>query len=185
MTPTHAAFLRAINLGRNRRVSGADLRSRFEELGFTEVDSFRTSGNVVFRAGREAKAPLTARIEKALKEALGYEVGVFLRTAKEIQALAKHQPFPNDLIEASKGKLQVSLIAKPHSAATQRRVLALATGTDDRLAFSASELFWLPSGGTQQSTLDLEAIEEQLGPTTMRTKGTVDQLAQKHFGLTK
>lgn len=180
--PTHAAFLRAINLGRNRRVSGADLRSHFEQLGFAEVDSFRTSGNVVFSAGNETKPALTTHIEEALEESLGYRVGVFLRTATEIQALAKHQPFPANLTEASKGKLQVSFIAKPPSAAKQQRVLALATDKD-RLVFGQCELFWLPSGGTQRSSLDMDAIAEQLGPTTMRTKGTVDQLAQKYFGF--
>ena len=39
--------------------------------------SFRTSGNLVFEAPRD----MTAQIEKALEKALGYDVGVFLRTA--------------------------------------------------------------------------------------------------------
>ena len=47
----YAAFLRAINLGPRRRLSGADLRARFEGLGFTDVETFRTSGNVVFEVG--------------------------------------------------------------------------------------------------------------------------------------
>jgi hypothetical protein len=29
--------------------------------------------------------------------------------------------------------------------------------------------------------MDLKAIAELLGPTTMRTKGTIDQLAAKYF----
>ena len=52
---------------------------------------------------------------------------------------------------------------------------------EDRLAFGERELYWLPSGGTQRSALDLKAIGALLGPTTMRTKGTIDQLAAKYF----
>lgn len=54
-------------------------------------------------------------------------------------------------------------------------------GDDDRLAFGPRELFWLPSGGTRDSALDMKTIEKLLGPTTMRTKGTVEQLVAKHF----
>ena len=46
--PTHAAFLRAVNLGATRKASKADLIDCFEGLGFTDVGTFRTSGNVVF-----------------------------------------------------------------------------------------------------------------------------------------
>ena len=46
--PTHAAFLRAVNLGAKRKVSGDRLRSILERAGMSEVAPFRTSGNVVF-----------------------------------------------------------------------------------------------------------------------------------------
>ena len=59
-------------------------------------------------------------------------------------------------------------------------MLRLATDAD-ALAFGERELYWLPSGGTQESELDLKAIGKELGLTTMRTKGTVDQMAAKFF----
>jgi uncharacterized protein (DUF1697 family) len=172
----YAAFLRAVNLGRNRRVSGAELCAIFEKLGLEDVASFRTSGNVVFEAPRD----MTAQIERALEDALGYDVGVFLRTAKELRAIAAHEPFPAAQLDTSKGKLQVSLLSGKPTAPTRKQVLALATD-DDRLEFGERELYWLPSGGTQTSELDTKAIGKLLGPTTMRTKGTVEQLAAKYF----
>jgi uncharacterized protein (DUF1697 family) len=178
--PTHAAFLRAINLGRNRRVTSAELREQFEGLGFGDVATFRTSGNVVFEAGREPAAKMTERIEAGLAKSLGYDVGIFLRTSNEIRALAEHQPFPRPLVEDSKGKLQVMLLSSKPSAPVQKDVLGHATN-EDRLAFGSRELYWLPSGGTQTSALDQAAIGKLLGSTTMRTKGTIDQLAAKYF----
>ena len=87
----YAAFLRAVNLGPTRKISSADLRSAFEELGFDNVNTFRTSGNVVFEAGRE---PAAGRIEKALAAVVGDKVPIFLRTEGEIRALAEHRPIP-------------------------------------------------------------------------------------------
>lgn len=172
----YAAFLRAVNLGRNRRVTSAQFKSMFEAAGAEGVATFRTSGNVVFEASRDmAKA-----IEKELEETLGYEVQIFLRTASELKAIAGDTPFPAKVVEAAKGKLQVMLLDSKPSAATKKKVLALATD-EDRLAFGKRELYWLPSGGTQNAELDRKAIDELLGPSTMRTKGTVELLAEKYF----
>jgi uncharacterized protein (DUF1697 family) len=176
----YAAFLRGINLGSRRRIGSADLRSHFEALGFEGVDTFRTSGNVVFETGRGSPAALTERIERHLEKSLGYEVAIFLRTAPEIEALAEGEPFPRPLVEKSKGKLQVLLLGGKPSAARRGDVLALAT-EEDRLAFGDRELYWLPSGGTRDAALSLKALDRLLGPTTMRTKGTIDQLAAKYF----
>ena len=171
----YAAFLRAVNLGRNRRVSGAELVAIFEGIGLEDVSAFRTSGNVVFAAPRDA----TAAIEAALETELGYDVGVFLRTAKDVRAIAAAEPFPAG--EMSAGRPQVLLLTKKPAAAAQKKILALG-GDDDRLAFGRRELYWLPRGGTQESELDQKALGELLGaPATMRTLGTVQALAAKFF----
>jgi uncharacterized protein (DUF1697 family) len=172
----YAAFLRGVNVGRNHRVSSAELKSLFEELGADDVGTFRTSGNVVFEAPRN----LARAIEKHLEDSLGYEVAIFLRTAKELKAIAAEQPFPAKQVAAAKGKLQVSMLSKAPSPATRKKVLALATDQDP-LAFGKRELYWLPSGGTLDSELDRKSIDKLLGATTMRTKGTVEQLAAKFF----
>jgi len=177
---TYAAFLRGINLGPRRRISGADLRKLFKDMGFREVATFRTSGNVVLDAGRESAAKLAGRIEKGLAESLGFEVTIFLRTATQIRAISDYQPFDRRLVEASKGKLQVVLLFGKPKAQARKDVLALAT-EDDRLAFGDRELYWLPSGGTRDSALSFKLIEGLLGSTTMRTKGTMDELAAKYF----
>ena len=176
----HVAFVRGINLGRRRRVSGADLRSLFDGMGFADAATFRTSGNVVFNGGGEPRGKMADRIERGLTESLGWDVTVFLRTAAEIRAIAARQPFPTALVEASHGKLQVVVLSAKPSARARKDVLALATD-QDRLAFGDRELYWLPSAGTRDSALDLKAIEGLVGPTTMRTKGTVDQLVAKYF----
>ncbi len=173
----YAAFLRGVNVGRNHRVSSAELKSMFEELGADDVATFRTSGNVVFEAPRD----MARKLEQHLEKTLGYEVAIFLRTDKELKQIAAQQPFPAKQVESSKGKLQVSMLAKKPTAAVRKKALALATD-QDRLAFGERELYWLPSGGTLESKLDRKALDKLLGPTTMRTKGTVELLAEKYFG---
>jgi uncharacterized protein (DUF1697 family) len=175
--PRHAAFLRGINLGPRRRIDGAELRSLFEEMGFRDVGTFRASGNVVFDSARK---PIAARIEKALEESKGFEVTVFLRGAGEVRTIAAHEPFDRELVEASNGKLQVAILPAKPAARARKEVLALVTD-EDRLAFGERELYWLPSGLMRETGLDLKAVEKPLGPWTMRTKGTIEQMAARYF----
>ena len=64
---------------------------------------------------------------------------------------------------------------------SRKEALALAS-KEDLLAVEGRELFWLPSGGVSETDLDLKALEAEVGPWTMRTMGTVEQIAAKHCG---
>jgi uncharacterized protein (DUF1697 family) len=175
----YVAFLRGMNLG-SRRIKNDELRAEFETLGFEDVATFRASGNVIFGTGDgEKEGALSKRIEHGLGDALGYEVPVFLRDCAEIVEIAGRQPFATKLVKASKGKLQVTLLPKKPSATARRKVLAMSSD-EDRLAIEARELFWLPSGGTIDSDLDLKAVDEALGKGTQRTMGTIEQIATRH-----
>src|SRR5690349_8361090 len=90
--PTHAAFLRGINVGGNKFISMERLKEALESMGLKGVTTLLASGNVVFATAKSA-SQLTAAIEKELKDTFGYEIGVMVRTADELRALAKADPF--------------------------------------------------------------------------------------------
>jgi len=174
----YVAFLRGMNLG-GRRVKNEELRRHFEEIGLEEVSTFRASGNVTFATPkREAESKLAARVEAELGERLGYEVPVFLRSDEEVAAVAAHRPFDAKAVAKSKGKLQVSFLKKKPSATARMKVLSMAS-EEDLLALEGRELYWLPSGGISESDLDLKALDAALGEGTIRTMGTVEQIAAR------
>ncbi len=133
----YVAFLRGMNLGK-RRIKNDELRPRFEALGFEDVPTFRASGNVVFGAGgRVTRRALTARIEAGLRRSLGYEVPVFLRSGAELLAIAARSP-SGQLLEASKGKLQVVFLLGAPAEKQRKEVLALASDEDRSRSMAAS-----------------------------------------------
>jgi uncharacterized protein (DUF1697 family) len=175
----YVAFLRGMNLGK-RRIKNEELREHFEAMGMEGVATFRASGNVIFDSDSgESESKLANRVEAGLDDALAYDVPVFLRSAAEVAAVAAAEPFPAADVEASAGNLQVMLLARKPSAAQRKKVLGLATA-EDRLAIEGRELYWLPSGGTLDSELDLKAIAAAIGTGTQRTMGTIEQIAVKH-----
>lgn len=173
----YVAFLRGMNLG-GRRIKNEELKREFEQLGLGEVSCFRASGNVIFATEEKDEEKLKQRIEAGLGESLGYKVPVFLRNAAELEAVSTEEPFDPALLSTSKGKLQVAFLPATPKGKARKQALALASD-EDRLAIEGRELYWLPSGGISESELDLKTLEAAVGPWTMRTKGTVDQITAK------
>ncbi len=175
----YVAFLRGMNLGR-RRIKNGELCACFTDMGFSSVAAFLASGNVIFDAALDDSASVSARIESGLRQALHYDVPTFLRSADEVRAIARYQPFTAAQLERSNGKPQVALLSKQPSPMAARAVLELSTA-EDRLDIRGCELFWLPSGGLKESELDLKRIATELGPMTIRTRNTLERLAAKYL----
>jgi uncharacterized protein (DUF1697 family) len=77
--PKFVAFLRAINVG-GHLVKMDELRGLFEALGFTNVETFIASGNVIFDSKATNVKSLERKIEKHLEASLGYAVTTFIRS---------------------------------------------------------------------------------------------------------
>lgn len=172
----HAAFLRGMNVG-GHRITNGDLRTHLTKMGLREVATFRASGNVVFDGGSDSPLKMQEQIEKGLQDALGYAVPTFVRNRDEVLEIAGTKPIEQG---SSKGKLQVGLLAKAPSAKARKAVLALES-EEDRLDFGKRELYWLPKGPMSDSKLDFKAIDALLGVMTVRTKGTIEQIASRYF----
>src|SRR6266496_5246361 len=76
------ALLRAINVG-GHTVKMDQLRTLFVALGYANVTTYIASGNVIFETPPTSTQVLEAQIERHLRDALGYEVLAFIRTAEE------------------------------------------------------------------------------------------------------
>lgn len=171
----YVAFLRGMNLG-GRRIKNPDLCAAFEAIGFTQVQAFLASGNVVFDAKADAGA-VKQTLEAGLAEHLGYAVPSMIFTADAVRAIAAHQPFP-DRPAVPRGKQQVMFMDAEPVGDAAGKVMALSTA-DDWLEIGARVIYWWPKGGLSQSDFDSKALEKITGTVTVRTKNTVERLAKK------
>ncbi|MDM7831815.1 DUF1697 domain-containing protein [Cellulomonas edaphi] len=87
------ALLRAVNVG-GRKVTAAPMRAVAEQLGYEQVASYVTSGNLVLVTTHG-----TARVERelgaALSEEFGFDVPVVARTVAQWDAVIDGLPFPD------------------------------------------------------------------------------------------
>ena len=172
------AFLRAINVG-GHTVKMDALRQIFESFGFSNVETFIASGNVIFETAETDAATLELQIAAGLRQALGYEVATFIRTPGEVTAIAACQPFPQAQFEAA-AAFNVAFLSSPLDEGPTRKLLALRTEIDD-FAICGREVYWLCRVKQSESTFSNAVFEKTLGLTaTWRGINTLERLAAKY-----
>ena len=173
------AFLRAINVGGGRTVKMQSLRQIFESLGFFNVATFIASGNVVFETTTKRTETLERKIEKALKEALGYEVRTFVRGEDELAKIANHRPFPGSKFDET-WQSNIIFLADNLNTKLKQNIKALRTKTDE-FEVHGREVYWRrrrKQNGALFSTVPLEKI---LGPAfTVRGANTIKRIVSKY-----
>ncbi|HEX2091694.1 MAG TPA: DUF1697 domain-containing protein [Longimicrobiaceae bacterium] len=173
----YVAFLRAINVG-GHTVKMDRLRGLFGELGLAGVETFIASGNVIFETAEGDLQGLERRIERHLRQALGYEVATFIRSASELTAIAAHRPFPASETEGA--LLYVALLPSPPDDEALRRLLAFRSEVDD-FHVHGREVYWLCRKKTSESAFSGALLERALGmPATLRNVTTLRKLADRY-----
>jgi uncharacterized protein (DUF1697 family) len=177
--PQYVAFLRAINVG-GHTVKMDYLRSLFEGLGFTKVETFIASGNVIFNSNSRSTKALEKKIEASLRESLGYEVATFIRSTSELAEVAGYRPFPDAELNAAGNSLYVGFMASSPGNTAKERLLSLATKSDD-FHLNGREIYWLRRTKFSESEISGAMLAKTLGmPATLRNSTTIKKLAAKY-----
>ena len=91
---TYAALLRGINVGGNKKVPMADLRTLLTGLGHTDVATYLQSGNAVFTGDHGDEDSLAAEITTTVEKHFGFTVDVLVRDHAYLEAVREACPFP-------------------------------------------------------------------------------------------
>jgi uncharacterized protein (DUF1697 family) len=175
--PKYVAFLRAINVG-GRIVKMDRLRTLFEELKFSNAETVIASGNVLFDSSSKSTKTLEKKIEKALQEALGYEVTTFVRSLADLAKVAEYKPFSDFDVEGI--TVYIGFLVDPPTEEAQKKVLAFHSEINE-FHIHEREVYWLGRKGFSDSGISGNVLEKALGmPATFRNSTTVRKIADKY-----
>ena len=160
------ALLRAVDVGGTGRLAMAELQAICRRAGFSNVETYIASGNVVFDS-RHPPPEAKAALEAGLQAHLGARVGVLIRSGVEIAEVLARNPFP----DAPGNRVTAIFLDRSPSAAD----LNLATGRadDEVLALGTREIYVRYGSGMARSRLVLSSARSG----TARNMNTVAKLA--------
>jgi uncharacterized protein (DUF1697 family) len=104
----YVALLRGI-APTNPNMRNQKLREVFETLGFKNVKTVISSGNVLFESPSKNIKALEEKIEKAFPARLGFNSTTIIRSREELQRLAHDQPF-DGMTHSPKSYLTVTFL---------------------------------------------------------------------------
>ncbi len=89
------ALLRGINVGGNKKISMPELCNLLKKTGFTEVETYINSGNLIFESEKMEFPKLEDLLEKKIQGHFGFPVDIILRSATQWKNYAQDRPFPS------------------------------------------------------------------------------------------
>jgi len=164
--PKYIALLRAVNVGGTGKLPMATLKAMCRDAGFTAVETYIASGNVVLES-KAAPARVKAALEARLLAYAGKPVCVVLRSAAEMLAVLKANPFSDT---EPKYTYAIFLDAPPPA-----DTLARVSGQlDEQIRLGEREIFVHYGSGMGRSKLKIPAARSG----TARNMNTVAKLAE-------
>ncbi len=174
-TTRQIALLRGINVGRNRRVGMAELRSVLGGLGYGDVGTHLQSGNVLLTSDVSGKA-LEQRLEQGLSARLGLELKVLVRSRAELAKVIARDPLGD--VADNPSRYVVTFLARKLEPKAVRELAALAV-PPEQFAAAGRELYTWHPDGIRNSELAGVLAGRRLGVTaTARNWNTVKKLLE-------
>ena len=130
----------------------AELRVMCQGLGFTKVQTYIASGNVVFESALSA-TNAKALLEASVAKYLGKPVGVFIRDKAAIQTVINANPFP----KAEGNRLMVIMLNDAPSLSMIETAKFLA---DEQIALGTACLYVHYPSGMGRSKLKIRGVEQ-------------------------
>ena len=167
------ALLRGVNVGGNKGVPMAGLKSLAERLSLAEPRTLLQSGNLVFSSGDEAEA-IETRLEAAIAAEMGVETQVCVRTAAAWRRLVKANPFP-DFAKADPAHLLLVAFKRPPKPEGPEALAAVYHGPEQVRLAEGHAYITYPEG-VGRSKLTPALLGRHLGQGTARNWNTVLKL---------
>jgi uncharacterized protein (DUF1697 family) len=171
------ALLRGINVGKNARVSMADLRKLLAGAGYEEIKTHLQSGNVVLTA-EATGADLEQELERLLHDQLKSPIRVVVRDREQLAAVVEADPLAG--VADNPRLKQVSFLGAELDPAIAKELQAKAEDlAPERLVVGGREIYTWHPGGIQSSPTAKLLTDKRLGTTvTARNWNTVTKLLE-------
>jgi uncharacterized protein (DUF1697 family) len=110
---TYIAFLRGINVSGQKKMNMLQFKAMLEALGFSEVNTYIQSGNVVLKSSVSSPIKVSRIIQEGIYKDFNFEVPVLVMSLAELEETLKLCPFKEPSTLETKKWYYVLLMEPP------------------------------------------------------------------------
>lgn len=171
---TFIGLLRGINVGGHNRIPMSDLRVVCAELGWSDIQTYIQSGNLVFSAGSKP-ATLEAELQHGIEKSFGLTIPIVVRMAAHWPGYVESNPF-RKACEKDPHLVMLCLSRLPPNSDAAKGLRERAEN-GERVAQVGDALWIHFAGGVARSKLSPSLLDRLVGsPVTARNWLTVLKL---------
>ena len=113
------SFLRGINVGGNKKIKMAELKTLYESLGLTTVQTLLQSGNVIFETDLTDTVEMAHQIESGIEKTFGFVSRIVLRTPEQLRAVIARHIFSDEQLTQTNVAMVMFLLDTPTGEAVE------------------------------------------------------------------
>lgn len=113
------SLLRGINVGGNKKINMKALKTLYEELGFTKVQTYMQSGNVLFETDLTDLREIASKIEDGIQKTFGFVSRIVLRTPDQLRDVVAQHVFSDEQLTQRNVAMVMFLLDRPTDEAVE------------------------------------------------------------------
>jgi uncharacterized protein (DUF1697 family) len=173
---TYIALLRGINVSGKRLIKMDALKALCATLGFSHIQTYIQSGNIVFSAAQKNTAMLEKLLQAAIEKEFGFEVPVIIKSASQLMHLLAQNPF----LAKSPDHLHITFLAASPDTLLTTKIEAAKFLPDEFVIIDEAVYLYCPNGyGQTKLTNTFFETKLRLTCTTrnLKTCGILAEMA--------
>ncbi len=172
----YISLLRGINVAGQKKIKMLDLKTMYQELGYTDVTTYIQSGNVIFKTKKKALDKIEQNIKKAISDTFGFDVPVLVLTNKTLEEIVQNNPY--DKSEADSKHIYFTLL-KSAPAAEKIAAIEKLEFPEEVFTITDKAIYLWVSKGYGRSKLNNNFFENKLKvQATTRNLKTIKKLLE-------
>lgn len=174
----YISILRGINVSGQKKITMADLKALYEQIGCHNVITYIQSGNVIFTSDLDDVSALIQQIEQAIFTQFSFDVPVQVFTVQTFNDALKQLPFNEVSAEQDGAQVMFTFLSGPCEPDTFAEVEKLADASE-RIHLINNVIYIHCPNGYGKTKLSNNMIEKKLNVSaTSRNLKTVVKLCE-------
>jgi len=170
----YITLFRDINVSGHNKIKMADLKQLFLDLGFTNVETYIQSGNVLFKSKEKETSKIEQCIVDAIENKFKCTVKVLVLTKNQIESIYYSNPFIEKIKKLDHTKLYATFLSNAPNFNNISEINKLINSNDDEFQIIDKTVYLYCPNGYEKTKLKKNLFEKKLNvnATTRNWKTT-------------